>query len=172
MPKKISTLEHEIADWQHYKKYGKWLDGKKPYKPFTHSVADEQIAKKEAQIEKIKVENEVIRQRLANAKAVTDDDVLDDVMEGGKAIGAARIAMSADSKARKAQAVKHAKVATLLIPGIGTVHDLEESYRAGARVVPLETGRALGTARRPAVGRVVQGAPPARYPAAPRQRSK
>jgi len=54
MPKKISTLEHEIADWQHYKKYGKWLDGKKPYRPFTHSVADEQIAKKEAQIEKIK----------------------------------------------------------------------------------------------------------------------
>jgi hypothetical protein len=54
MPKKISTLEHEIADWQHYKKYGKWLDGKKPYRPFTHSVADEQIAKKEAQIKKIK----------------------------------------------------------------------------------------------------------------------
>ena len=54
MPKKIATLEHEVADWQHYKKYGKWLDGKKPYKPFTHSVADEQIAKKEAQIEKIK----------------------------------------------------------------------------------------------------------------------
>ena len=58
MPKKISTLEHEIADWQHYKKYGKWLDGKKPYRPFTHSVADEQIAKKEAQIKKIKAKEE------------------------------------------------------------------------------------------------------------------
>ena len=58
MPKKISTLEHEIADWQHYKKYGKWLDGKKPYRPFTHSDADEQIAKKEAQIKKIKAKEE------------------------------------------------------------------------------------------------------------------
>ena len=66
--------------------------------------AAESMARRQAQIEKLKVENEAIRQRLANAKAVTDDDVLDDVMEGGKVIGAARIAMSADSKARKAQA--------------------------------------------------------------------
>jgi 4-hydroxy 2-oxovalerate aldolase len=35
--------------------------------------------------------------------------------------------------------VKHAKVATLLIPGIGTVHDLDESYAAGARVVRIAT---------------------------------
>ena len=54
MPKKISTLENEIADWEHYKQYGKWRDGKKPYKPFTHSDADTQIEKKKAQIEKIK----------------------------------------------------------------------------------------------------------------------
>jgi hypothetical protein len=54
MPKKISTLEDEIADWEHYKQYGKWRDGKKPYRPFTHSDADEQIKKKKAQIEKIK----------------------------------------------------------------------------------------------------------------------
>jgi hypothetical protein len=51
MPKKISTLEDEIADWEHYKQYGKWRDGKKPYKPFTHSDADEQFKKKKAQIE-------------------------------------------------------------------------------------------------------------------------
>jgi hypothetical protein len=54
MPKKISTLEREIADWEHYKKMGTWMDGKKPYKTFTHSDADEQIEKKRAQIEKIK----------------------------------------------------------------------------------------------------------------------
>ena len=54
MPKKISTLEDEIADWEHYKQFGKWRDEKKPYKPFTHSDADEQIEKKKAQIDKIK----------------------------------------------------------------------------------------------------------------------
>jgi hypothetical protein len=63
MPKKISTLEHEIADWQHYKKYGKWLDGKKPYRPFTHSDADEQIAKREAQIAKLKAKSGGTRHR-------------------------------------------------------------------------------------------------------------
>jgi hypothetical protein len=54
MPKGVKTLEHEIRDWQHYKKMGSWLDGKKPYKTFTHSDADKQIAKLEAQLEKAK----------------------------------------------------------------------------------------------------------------------
>lgn len=35
--------------------------------------------------------------------------------------------------------LKHATVATLLIPGIGTVHDLDEAYAAGARVVRIAT---------------------------------
>lgn len=54
MPKHIATLEHEIRDWQHYKKYGSWINGTRPYKTFTHSVADEQIKKREAMIEKRK----------------------------------------------------------------------------------------------------------------------
>ena len=58
MPKKLETLEDEIADWQHYKKFGKWRDGKKPYKTFTHSVADAEIAKREAQIVKLKAKAE------------------------------------------------------------------------------------------------------------------
>ena len=33
----------------------------------------------------------------------------------------------------------HAKVATLLLPGIGTLHDLKNSYQAGARIVRVAT---------------------------------
>jgi 4-hydroxy 2-oxovalerate aldolase len=38
-----------------------------------------------------------------------------------------------------ASVVRHAKIATLLIPGIGTVHDLKAAYAAGARVVRVAT---------------------------------
>lgn len=38
-----------------------------------------------------------------------------------------------------ASVVKHAKIATLLLPGIGTVHDLKAAYDAGARMVRIAT---------------------------------
>jgi 4-hydroxy 2-oxovalerate aldolase len=38
-----------------------------------------------------------------------------------------------------ASVVKRAQVATLLIPGIGTVHDLDAAYKAGARTVRIAT---------------------------------
>ncbi|WP_261540271.1 4-hydroxy-2-oxovalerate aldolase [Burkholderia multivorans] len=41
--------------------------------------------------------------------------------------------------AAAAESVKRAKIATLLIPGIGTTHDLREAFDAGARVVRVAT---------------------------------
>ncbi|TCW78768.1 4-hydroxy-2-oxovalerate aldolase [Burkholderia sp. SRS-46] len=38
-----------------------------------------------------------------------------------------------------ADTVKHAKVATLLLPGIGTIHDLRNAYDAGAQIVRVAT---------------------------------
>ncbi len=44
-----------------------------------------------------------------------------------------------DYIAAAADALEHARLATLLLPGIGTVHDLREAYEAGARSVRIAT---------------------------------
>lgn len=41
--------------------------------------------------------------------------------------------------AAAAESVKKTKIATLLLPGIGTVHDLRNAYDAGARIVRVAT---------------------------------
>ncbi|UOO88185.1 4-hydroxy-2-oxovalerate aldolase [Vitreoscilla massiliensis] len=41
--------------------------------------------------------------------------------------------------AAAAESVQNAKIATLILPGIGTIHDLKEAYAAGARVVRVAT---------------------------------
>ncbi|WP_372822445.1 4-hydroxy-2-oxovalerate aldolase [Pseudomonas parafulva] len=38
-----------------------------------------------------------------------------------------------------AEVISHAKITTLLLPGIGTVHDLKNAYNAGSRVVRIAT---------------------------------
>ena len=38
-----------------------------------------------------------------------------------------------------ADVIRHAKITTLLLPGIGTVPDLKAAYNAGARVVRIDT---------------------------------
>ncbi|MDY0272443.1 MAG: 4-hydroxy-2-oxovalerate aldolase [Advenella sp.] len=38
-----------------------------------------------------------------------------------------------------ADTIQHARIATLLLPGIGTVHDLKAAYSAGARIVRVAT---------------------------------
>ena len=38
-----------------------------------------------------------------------------------------------------ADVIEHSQIATLLLPGIGTVHDLKNAYNAGARIVRVAT---------------------------------
>lgn len=61
-------------------------------------------ARKAKEAKALAARNEAMRQRIANTKAVTDDDLMDE------AAGAARAQMAADSKAKKAkQALELAK---------------------------------------------------------------
>ena len=64
------------------------------------------MARRAAKIEKIKAENEAMKQRLSNTKARTDDDVLDDELAGGGNIAALRDKKAADSKDNKAAVAK------------------------------------------------------------------
>ena len=41
--------------------------------------------------------------------------------------------------AAAAESVQNAQIATLILPGIGTIHDLKQAYAAGARVVRVAT---------------------------------
>ena len=82
--------------------------------------------RKRVEAERIARENEVLRQRLARVKAVTDDDVNDDVMEGG-AIGDARKRMAeksrADRRARAAQLAKSNATARARLQNVKAVVD-------------------------------------------------
>lgn len=57
-------------------------------------------ARKEAESAKLEAENAAMRERLKNVKAVTDDDITDDVAADGT-VGAGRSEAAAASKARK-----------------------------------------------------------------------
>ena len=46
--------------------------------------------------------------------------------------------------AAAAESVQNAQIATLILPGIGTIHDLKEAYAAGARVVRVDHSAADG----------------------------
>ncbi|MBC7799450.1 MAG: 4-hydroxy-2-oxovalerate aldolase [Gemmatimonadaceae bacterium] len=49
------------------------------------------------------------------------------------------VASDADWIAAAAEVVRHARLTTLLLPGIGTIHDLKRAFEAGARSVRVAT---------------------------------